>query len=914
MRSNLRSILRSAICLLAISAELAAQQAVTSATLGGKVEDTSGSPVNGAHVEARDVSRGRVLAQTTDTHGHFQLLYLSPGDYVLTISGPGFREVRRTLTLALGQALDATFTLPVADRQDSVQVEGHLELLEAAKTQTSHSITPTAVDGLPLNGRNYLDLALLAPGVSRANTGAPQQFAETSAVAGSSLSVSGQRNLSNTFIVDGLSANDDAAGLAGTSFSQEVIREFQVINAGGNAEFGRASSGIINILTRSGSNDWHGRAYGFLRNQRMDARHPLARSKDPLTQAQYGISAGGPLRSNRDFLFGNFEQTRRNAAGFVTIAPANVTQINATLDALNYPGPRTGTGEYPTGWDTSNGFLKTDHHFNDRQQLTLRYSVYDITSENARGTGGLNDTSRGTRLKDRDHSIAATHVATPSAHDLIETRLQFSRSHLAAPGNDQTGPAVNIAGIANFGASTSSPTGRDADTYEGSITGSFHRGSHLWKVGADTLFNRLNISFPGSQLAPVYSFSSLATFQSGRYTTFQQAFGEPDQFQSNPNFAAFLQDEWKPTGNITLNLGLRYELQKMPSPIQLDTNNIAPRFGIAWAPGKRDTVVRASYGLYYDRIPLRATSNALQRDGSKYRVALLAFGQHGAPVFPQRLDAFPEGQFVNISTIDPSIENSYAHQASFEIEHQILPGTTVSAGYEWVRGLHLMLARNINVPTLPNGPNLGRPDSRFGNISRYEGSGDSYYNGLLFSIRSQFSRNAELHVAYTLSKSIDDMGGNFFSSPQNNNNLRDDRGLSDNDQRHRLTVAGVFNARGWQLSPMFRYTSALPYNVLLNYDRNGDTASNDRPIGLGRNTGVGFNYASLDVRLSRTLAITERTQLQLMAESFNTLNRTNRAVPNNVIGSGIGPPLATFGRETAAFDPRQIQLGLRFSF
>ena len=603
MQSNFQLLARSAICFSAMLAQLSAQQAVTSATLGGRVEDTSGGAISGAQIEAQDLARGRTLAQVSDAHGRFQFLYLNPGDYTLTISGQGFRPVKRTLTLNLGQALDATFTMALADRQDSVQVEGHLELLEAAKTQVSHSITPAALDGLPLNGRNYLDLALLAPGVARANTGAPQQFAETSAVAGSSLSVSGQRNLSNTFIVDGVSANDDAAGLAGTSFSQEVVREFQVINAGGNAEFGRASSGIVNIMTRSGSNNWHGRGYGFLRNQRLDARHPLALSKDPLTQAQYGASAGGPIRSDRDFLFANFEQTRRNAAGFVTIAPANVTLINTALDGFHYPGPRTSTGEYSTGWDTSNGFIRSDHHLTNTQQLTLRYSVYDIQSDNARGVGGLNDTSRATRLDDRDYSVAATHIATPSPHDLIETRFQFLRSRLSAPGNDEIGPSVNIAGTANFGASTSSPTARNADTYQASVTGSFHRGSHLWKAGVDTLFNRLNIIFPGSQLAPVYSFSSLATFQAGRYTTFQQAFGAPDQFQSNPNLAVFLQDEWKLSNNITLNLGVRYELQKMPSPIQLDTDNIAPRFGIAWAPGKRDTVVRASYGLYYDRIP-----------------------------------------------------------------------------------------------------------------------------------------------------------------------------------------------------------------------------------------------------------------------------------------------------------------------
>ncbi|HYI97849.1 MAG TPA: carboxypeptidase regulatory-like domain-containing protein [Bryobacteraceae bacterium] len=920
--------MRSIALLLVIGACLEAQTALTSATLGGKLEDGSGSAVSGAQVEAQDLSRGRKHVIKSDQEGRFQFLHLSPGDYLIVVSDPRFQTLQRSISVTVGQAFNVQFQLAVAGRQDSVEVEDKIEALEAARTQASQTITTRAIDNLPLNGRNYLDLALLAPGVSRANIGAPQQFAETSAVPGSGVSVSGQRNLNNTFIVDGLSANDDAADLAGTAFSQEVIREFQIVTAGGTAEFGRASSGAVNIVTRSGSNDWHGRGYGFLRNQRMDARHPLASSKDPLTQTQYGASAGGPIREDRDFIFANFEQGRRNAAGFVTITPTNVSAINAAMDSLGYPGPRITTGQFPTGWDTTNVFIKTDHNFTDRQQLNVRFNLYDIASDNARSVGGLSDVSRGTRLDNRDYTIAASHVVTPSARDLIENRLQFTRSRLSAPGNDLIGPAVNIAGAANFGASTTSPTGRFNDLYEWSGAASLHRGSHVWKIGGNILLNRLNILFPGSQLAPVYAFSSTALFVTGRYQTFQQAFGGPEQFQSNPNFAFFLQDEWKPTRNLTLNLGVRYDIQKLPSPIQTDRNNLSPRFGIAWAPGKRDTVVRASYGLYYDRTPLRATSNALQRDGSKYRVALLGFGQPGAPVFPQRLAAFPEGQYINITTIDPNIENSYTHQASFEIERQITTGTTISAGYQWVRALHLILSRNVNVPTLTAQeanaagiPNLGRPDSRYGNVSRYEGSGDSYFNGLLVSARSRFSRSAELQVAYTLSKAIDNVTNNFFGSPQDNSNLRDDRSLSDNDQRHRLTIAGVLDSpwkswllSDWQLSPMFRYTSALPYNVLLNYDRNNDTSQNDRPVGLGRNTARGFNYVSLDVRVSRTIVLSEQVRLQVMAESFNTLNRSNMAVPNNVIGTGLGPPLPSFGRATATFDPRQLQMGLRLSF
>lgn len=909
MRSSVDLLLRALLCSVVIQSHAAAQQAITSATLGGRILDTSDSPVSAAVVEARDTGRGRTVTQASDADGRFQFLHLSPGEYAITISAPQLERVERRISLSLGQALDMAVTLRAAGRQDAVEVTERVELVESAKTQMSQSISPVALDSLPLNGRNYLDLALLAPGVARANTGLPQQFAETSAVSGSGLSVSGQRNLSNSFVVDGLSANDDAAGLAGTSFSQEVIREFQIINAGGNAEFGRASSGVINIVTRSGSNEWHGRGYGFMRNQRLDARHPLARSKDPLTQAQYGASAGGRLRANRAFLFSNFEQTRRNAAGFVTIAPVNVDAIRAAM-----PNAPVETGQYGTGWDTTNLFVKTDYNLGDRQQLTARYTLYDIASENARNVGGLNAVSRGTSLADRDHTIALSHLFTPSARNLIESRFQFTRSQLTAPGNDTVGPSVNIAGVANFGASTSSPTARDAETVQGSVTASFHRGGHVTKVGFDTILNRLSITFPSSQLAPVYAFSSLATFATGRYNTFQQAFGDPEQFQSNPNYAMFVQDEWKPLANVTLNLGVRYDVQMLPSPIRLDGNNIAPRLGIAWAPGRRNMVLRGSYGLYYDRIPLRATSNALQRDGSKYRVALLAFGQPGAPVFPARLQEFPSGQFVNITTIDPAIQSSYSHQASFEVEQQFGSGTTVSAGYQWVRGLHLILSRNVNVPTSATAINLGRPDSRFGNISRYEGGGDSYYNGLLVSMRSRLSRAAEFQVAYTLSKAIDNVGSSFFSSPQDSANVRDDRGLSDNDQRHRLTVAGVLDWRGWQLSPMFRYTSALPYNVQLNFDRNGDTNLNDRPLGVGRNTARGFNYASLDVRLSRSFLVSDRLRVQVLAEGFNGLNRANKAAPNNVIGNGVGVPLASFGRETGAFDPRQVQLGLRLSF
>jgi hypothetical protein len=926
------------ISICGLSATVWAQQAVTSATLSGRVEDANGAAVAGAAVAVINLDQNRNSTAQSDSQGRFRFLYLPVGRYRLKIEAEGFSALERELTLTVGQSLDEQFRLKVAGVIEGLDVKPEAALIETVRTQVAETVLPVEVDRLPLNGRNYLDLAALTPAVTRANPVANQRFAETSAVPGTQISVAGQRNINNGFIMDGLSANDDAADLPGTFFSQEVIREFQVITSGGIAEFGRASSGIINVISQSGANDWRGRAYGFLRSRRLDARNPLSTTpdprdpgrllKDPLTQAQYGVTMGGPVARNRTFLFINFEQTRLNNSVVVTISPADVAAINGVLDRIGYAGQRADTGLTPTGYDTTNLFSRVDHHINSSNLLTGRYSFYDIESLNARGVGGLNAASRGTALYDRDQTVAVSEVATISSRAANEARFQFTRSRLAAPPNDLAGPAINVSGVANLGESTSSPTGRDIDLYELVDNVTVERGAHSFKFGADFLYNRLNIAFPGATQG-VYTFSSLANFQAGRYAQFQQAFGAPAQFQSNPNLGVFAQDEWRVRPGLTLNVGLRYDVQWLPDPIETDANNFAPRVGLAWAPGGRKTVIRAGYGVYYDRVPLRATSNALQRDGSKYRVAQFSFGQSGAPTFPSVATMFPAGFLPSVTTIDPKIENAYTQQASVQIERELTASASLSVGYLYTRGLHLILSRNVNVPRFPVSagvPNQGRPDPNFANVARYEGSGDSYYNGLTVSLNRRFNRWAGARLSYTFSKAIDDTGNAFFFTPQDNFNLRDERGRSDNDQRHVLAASGVLTApetaggglwrravAGFQLSSIFRYGSALPFNITTGADRNNDTNVNDRPAGVGRNTGDGFDFAALDLRLSRSIRFNERFGLEVIVEGFNIFNRANFQLPNATFGTG-STPNPNFGRPTAAADPRQIQFGLRLSF
>jgi hypothetical protein len=894
-----------------------AQQSVTSATLSGRIEDASGASVSGANVVATHLETNQHIETTSDQEGRFRFPYLRTGAYDLKIEAQGFASVAKQLTVSIGQALDLPVRLDVAGVSAQVNIGSDVPIVETVRTQITETIRPKEMNELPLNGRNFLDLSLLIPGVAPTNTGSNQRFAETSAVPGQGISIAGQRNLYNSFILDGVSANDDAADLTGTYYSEEVIDQFQVVTSGGIAEFGRASGGVVNILTRSGTNDWHGSLYGFFRNQRFDARNPLAPTKDLLTQAQYGVTASGPLRREKTFFFSNFEQTRRNYSAVITISPAAVNTINNRLRAVNYPGALIDTGVVPASFDTTNFFTRIDHSISQRNQLSARYSLYHIGAVNSRTVGGLNAVSRGTGLGDTDQTVQVSNVTTINNRTLNEARVQYTNSRLDAPVNDDVGPAVNIAGVANLGTATFSPLARDINLFEAVNNISTVRGAHSLKGGGGFLYNRVNILFPGA-VQGVYAFSSLNNFLNGNYINYQQAFGVPNQVQSNPNIGVFVQDEWRVRPDLTLNAGLRYDLQFLPDPIRTDTDNLAPRIGIVWAPGDRKTVVRSGFGLYYDRLPLRATSNALQRDGSKFLVVQLSPTQPGAPVFPNVLSVQPATLTTkpNITRIDPNIDVSYSHQANLQVERELPGNAVVSVGYLHLRARHVILSRNVNVPTAPAAagiPNLGRPDPNWGNISRFEGSGNSYYDGMVVSFNKRASQWASVRVSYTLSKTIDDAGNFFFSSVQDNFNIRDDRGLSDNDQRHRLVASGSLEARGFQFGYIFTYASHLPFNVLLGTDRNLDTNNNDRPLGVGRNTGRGFDFASLDLSLRRRFRLTERVDLQLIAEGFNLLNRSNFGVPNNTFGSGTAP-LPTFGQPTQAFDPRQFQFGMKLSF
>jgi hypothetical protein len=930
---------------------LAAQEAMNYASVGGRVTDPSGAVVVGASVRVRQIATNVTKTVATDRDGRFRFPYLPVGQYEVVVQQQDFAVAKRAITLTVGAAFDLPVSLAVGAAESTVTVTSEAPVLEAARSQIAGTIVQTEVLSLPLNGRNFLDLALLVPGVSPTNTASTQLFAETSAVPGQGISVGSQRNLSNSFIVDGLSANDDAAGLTGTFYGVGVVREFQVVTSGGQAEFGRALGGYINMVTQSGTNSLHGELYGFLRNQRLNAENALSQSNLPLTQAQYGASVGGPIVRDRTFFFGNFERRRLNQDSVITITPANVTAINAQLAVSGYKGPQLGTGLYANPVHNSNFLAKVDHQFSERDQLSARYSVYDVNSSNSRGVGALSAVSAAAGLSNTDHTFAVSNIMTLSPHTANETRGQFTYSSLEAPPNDAIGPAVSISGVASFGRLSASPTARLNTLYEVVDNLSHQAGAHALRVGADFLYNDLTITFPQS-LRASYSFSSLANFQKGIYNAsgFTQSFGNPVVPQTNPNIGFYAQDEWKVKPNLTLNAGVRYDLQFLKS-ISTDANNISPRVGFAWSPfSDTQTIVRGSFGLFYDRVPLRALSNALESSGNTTNVTGSTFvtvslspTQAGAPIFPNILTSMPAGVLVNFTTMNPQMQNAYSQQASLELEHQLSERSSLAVSYQHVRGLHLIISVNQNTPTcLASGTNNGcRPNPNYGNNRQFTSAADSYYDGLSVSFVQRPVRWGSYRISYNWSKAVDDVGEFFFSAPINNFNLAEDKSRSDDDQRHRLVLDGTLHSpmgpatsfwgrvsHGFLLSGMLQYYSALPFNIVQGANSIQGTTLRPCVPGVancsqvlpgtvtGRNAGVGFDYFNLNARLSRTFAIGERLRLEGIAEAFNSLNHRNDLTPNATFGTGTFPtnPLASFGRPTAVGDPRQVQLALRLTF
>ena len=785
---------------LFLSAIAFAQGGVATGDLHVTVKDAKGNLVTNATVTARDVAKGLERAATADGEGGYSVRQLPPGSYNVIIETPGFTKVENTnVIITVGGTVELPVALEVAGRREVVEVTSQADLVETSRSSTTDTIGQRRIDNLPINGRNYINFTLTDSQVVRDN--APSLGAAPT----SGLNMSGQRARSNLVNVDGADATDNSVNGVRSTVSQEDVQEFQIITNNYAAEYGRAAGGVVNIITRSGSNGFHGDVFGFLRNRNFQAVNPFSTVPNPAyTRVQAGVAFGGALKKDKSFYFFSYEITRRHETGFSSIGqgnfglipfdttavglpfgtlqmtPAQVSFLtNPSVLALEGASPAfaMGVGQYagligassgmavngfwPTGMTggfpgvagfptscsappcfvpksyqslasqegnfpvfegTSLYSLRLDQNVGANHRLTFRVNVSPSTVTGIEGSGqdqpfGQNAYSRTSEQTYRDVAGVFQDTWTLGTNKVNEFRFQYARRGLSYFYNTQipggSDPAVNIPGFAYFGREPYSYIQRVEQRYQFTDNFSWTIGRHNTKFGVDVNYLPLTAiftvnyggvydfgSFSSSNLGftspipgtPFPDLSPVQAYGAGLPGDFIQGLGSPSDSFKNIPIGAFWQDSWRVSPNVTLNYGIRYDVEippKFKAPqglalpaynllglqkgIQTDTNNIQPRIGLAWDPkGDGKTVVRASYGMFYDHPLLGLYFLGDASDGSTSGQLAFAGGTPcnaaSTPYSPGNLNAASifTGTLSNANCMPVSQLNYEPNQQQFE--------------------------------------------------------------------------------------------------------------------------------------------------------------------------------------------------------------------------------------------------------
>jgi outer membrane receptor protein involved in Fe transport len=913
--------------LLAVSSRA---QTPGTATLRGRVTDPQGALVAGARIEARQSATGFERHAQTDSQGAFVLTDLSPGVYVLRVQAGGFADRQYPpITLRVGRVAEVSLRLEALGRQERVEVAGESLSVRTVSSVVEGVLTSNAIEQLPLNGRNFLELSFLVPGNAPAPTFDPTK-ANTVLV-----SSAGQFGRGGNVTIDGADNNDDVVGGPLQNLPQDAIQEFQIATSGFSAEIGRSASSAVNIVTKSGGDRWSGSASVFLRDGRwqgLPATYDRSQGEaPPFDRQQYALSAGGPLVPGRLVWFGALEY--RNQEGGAIVGQRD-TASRTILRVFA-----------PTLLDDLLGTTRLDWTPTVADRMTLRYSHENATdtSQSAleRPLGSASQRQDG---DNRFDSILGTWTRVVGSRGVNVLSASYSRFRNAIT-PVATGPQLTFPSLQD-GSSFRVPQSTDQDRYQASDTFSLSAGPHALRAGAEVQAVRAAFGlgvFRQGRVEMVEDFPSLDRNGDGRIDDNDLLFavtlrsGFPDRDLDIPNcdndhLAFFVQDDWRVRPQLTLNVGLRYELDTnvknisgVPdlNPLILpflhgtrgrDTNNWGPRIGFNWTTKDARLSVRGGYGIYYDRVVLELASLERGLDGRSLPIEVRAGNAFFAdpttgrfpPAAPSLANPFtgfilPGAGASGINIIDNSLQNPSVQQ--FHLGVEMRPGRDWTLRLDGLHdlGTHFIIGRPVG--TVFN-PVVGGPDR----VVNLESSVNTHYDALLVAVEKTMAGRHWLRASYTLSKALNYANDDqipFATPPVDPNDLRKEYGPAPNDQRHRLTLAGSFSLP-WELrlSPIWTLATAVPMDILL-------PSGDQRIPGIQRNAGgrqfhtaaelnayiqklnaaggvdgvplplvsddAGFGDAfdSLDLRLSRPFRLGRRVVAEALVEVFNVFNTTN---------------------------------------
>ena len=897
-------------------------QLTTTGTLQGVVVDSTGGVVPQANLTLRQLSSGAIRSLASGEAGQFQAAGLAIGTYSLRVEKSGFNPVNvEALSISVGQTVAQRILMSPASVTEHLEVQEQADALQPSATTANVALGGERIEDAPAQNRNYLSFVLSAPGASAsagANTSRSMAGLRNPAN-DSGFIFNGVRGRNNSISIDGVDNRDETTGGNRVAVGLEMVQEFRVSGTAVGAEFGGAAGGLVNVVTRTGQNIWHGDVTFFHQNETLNARNPEVESggRPLFRKYQPGVSTGGPIRRDRTFFFFAFEQSWESADEWSDAPRRSANIINSALATPAFA--RSGVsavrpGLFSTGESDTEFSIKGTHILDNSNTLSARYAFSrgSVRRDVQAGDNFTDQSARGGSLVG-DHSLVLGWSSALSSTKINDLRVQLSQRSADLTPNS-SGPMYEIPGVVTFGQNyrlDQNRTERHAEVVESL---QWSAGRHLLSLGASVhgvfFDGRLANRFRG-----IYVFPTLNDFLTGRPDVAIQAFGEPRTSFTTAPVGLWFQDHWQLSRGLTIEAGLRYDRQWLPSPIPETNRNIAPRLGIAWHPsGTSGWVFRAGTGLFYDRYPLGFLNDALQKDGrqgfEQYLVGAQAVQAFTLAQGGSLLNPFP-GVAASIYRAAPGFRSTYSRKLTAGIERKLDRDTTLTAEYSNVRGIHLPRTRNAAL-TLPAQYDL-------------EQTAHSSYQGMALTLNRRLTKEVTYLFTYNLSGTHDD-ASDYDEQPLNPSNPRQDWALSRQHQKHRLAISGLFDLpaeemksapewfrdafEGITLAPVFSWGSGRPLNTLLSTDvyRTGAYPISARPAGFARNSQFTPRTVSFDLRVMKTIKIDhERARLQFGAEAFNMLNHTNRL--------RVSPYYTnTFGALVEAQNPRQVQLMFQIEY
>jgi hypothetical protein len=946
------------VLLLCAGYDAAAQTNAIDAAMEGYVRDATGGGVSGAHVSVRNLATNVITETKANAEGYFRFPILQVGSYKVTAEAEGFKTFTQSdISAAAGQKIRLDMSMQVGSRAESVEVTANasITLADTGSSAVGGVVSTKEVEDLPIVSRNIYNFQLLAPGVQGLSS---PTFGTTQFAFGG--------NERSSWNLDGLD-NTQRGGsrqIRMVITTPEAVEEVQVLSSGYSAEFGRAAGGQVNVILKSGTNQYHGSQLYLYRPQSWQARPSLASVNPTETWWDEATTFGGPIRKDKVFFFVQYEHNPYTRPNALTILPSNAT-------ALNLPASQQGTAPFGETYDTLVG--KVNYKLNDKNFGYVRYARF--TNHQPNNASGLTIPDRGVNFDDHMNGggVQLATVFTPSL--LNEVRfgaIQRTQANAPVGKPNPYNAAVNITGVANIGYNPLAATQTTELSNQIVDNLTWTHGRSTWKAGVDfqhtnfDIFKSENVAYTFGGLAAaagvrpavsalnqyLYTTQGLIDPATGKpytYSTFAEDGGDPRLNISFNFLNLFLQDEFRVTPRLTVNAGVRYETILFPAldknapyplsrQIDADRKDFAPRVSLNWlATGDAKTVVRAAFGLFYDVPALSIFYTAAQVNGDKFLSYQIAGSDPNAPVFPSVPTLSSTAYIVkpNINAFAPGYRNTYQIQGNLQIQRELVRNLNLTVGYNYAAQRHGLYSQNINlgpaVSYLADGrPVFGgaalRPNQAFNQINLIQSGANTNYNGLFVNIQKRLSTGFLFQGSYTWSHAMaNNLGeGGAISDPTN---LRRDYGNADSDLRHyfvgqwlyepQFHAAGMKWINGFELSSMMFYNSGYPINAVSGIDLNNDGISNDRPLFRGRNDITGPGLVQIDARIQRSFAIKERYRVVALLEAENAVNHTNAAcsTASGCTGAVVNTATAVdFGRITSARTARNVQFGFKFLF